>query len=87
MRDKVSISKELETKRTRLALYYKREAEMLDGGVQSYGIGSRNMARYSTDLGSVRSAIKELEADIETLEGEQAGRTPRFAQGVVPRDW
>ena len=32
--------------KTRLELYYKREEEMLSGGVQSYGIGTRNATRY-----------------------------------------
>ena len=44
------IEYQLSIKRNRLELYLKREAEMLDGGVQSYGIGSRNLARYNTDL-------------------------------------
>jgi hypothetical protein len=46
------IEYQLSIKRNRLELYLKREAEMLDGGVQSYGIGSRNLARYNTDLGT-----------------------------------
>ena len=49
------IEYQLSIKRNRLELYLKREAEMLDGGVQSYGIGSRNLARYNTDLGSIRA--------------------------------
>ena len=36
--------------KTRLELYYKREEEMLSGGVQSYGIGTRNATRYQTAL-------------------------------------
>ena len=52
------IEYQLSIKRNRLELYLKREAEMLDGGVQSYGIGSRNLARYNTDLGSIRAAIR-----------------------------
>lgn len=87
MKSRTTIEAELATKRERLALYLKREAEMLDGGVQSYGIGSRNLARYNTDLGAVRASIKELEADIETLEGALDGQKPRRAVGVVPRDW
>ena len=77
------IEYQLSIKRNRLELYLKREAEMLDGGVQSYGIGSRNLARYNTDLGS----IKQLEADIEALEAALNGEKPRKAVGVVPRDW
>ena len=71
------IEYQLSIKRNRLELYLKREAEMLDGGVQSYGIGSRNLARYNTDL----------EADIEALEAALNGEKPRKAVGVVPRDW
>lgn len=87
MKTRSIIESELEVKRSRLELYLKREAEMLDGGVQSYGIGSRNLARYNTDLSAIRAAIKELERDIETLEGALCGQKPRKAVGVVPRDW
>lgn len=87
MKTKKTIELQLETKRSRLALYLKREAEMLDGGVQSYGIGSRNLARYNTDLSAIRAAIKELEEEIELLEGELHGQKPRKAVRVVPRDW
>ena len=87
MKTKKTIELQLETKRSRLALYLKREAEMLDGGVQSYGIGSRNLARYNTDLSAIRAAIKELKEEIELLEGELHGQKPRKAVGVVPRDW
>ncbi len=77
----------IESKKKRLELYLKREAEMLDGGVQSYGLGSRNVTRYNTDLAQIRASIKELEREIATLEGQQAGKKPRKAVGVVPRDW
>ena len=80
------IEYQLSIKRNRLELYLKREAEMLDGGVQSYGIGSRNLARYNADR-SIRAAIKQLEADIEALEAALNGEKPRKAVGVVPRDW
>lgn len=87
MKTRKTIELQLSTKRDRLALYLKREAEMLDGGVQSYGIGSRNLARYNTDLSTIRAAIKTLEEEIELLEGELNGQRPRKAVGVVPRDW
>ena len=82
-----AIVKQLETKRDRLAIYLARETEMLTGGVQSYGIGSRNLTRYQTDLSNIRAAIKELEADIALLEGRLSGLSARKAVGVVPRDW
>lgn len=87
MKTRTTIEAELTVKRNRLELYLKREAEMLDGGVQSYGIGSRNLARYNTDLSQIRAAIKQLEDEIANLEGALNGQKPRKAVGVVPRDW
>lgn len=81
------IQQKLTAKKARLAAYLDRETEMLTGGVQSYGIGSRNLARYQTDLSNIRAAIKELEAEIDLLEGQLEGRAVRKAVGVIPRDW
>lgn len=69
--------------RKRLELYYKREEEMLNGGVQSYGLGTRSATRYQTDLSIIRNAIKELEEEIASLES----KSQRRAVGVIPRDW
>lgn len=69
--------------RKRLELYYKREEEMLNGGVQSYGLGTRSATRYQTDLSTIRNAIKELEEEIASLES----KSQRRAVGVTPRDW
>jgi len=77
----------LDKKRERLNLYYEREKTMLEGGVQSYGIGNRNLARYNTDLNSVRDTIKTLEEDILGLENRLNGVAPRKSVGIIPRDW
>lgn len=82
-----AVKAKLESKKQRLAAYLARETEMLTGGVQSYGIGSRNLSRYQTDLANVRAAIKELEQEIAELEQQLSGRAPRKAVGVIPRDW
>ena len=82
-----TIQKQIDEKKKRLAAYLDREMEMLNGGVQSYGIGSRNLTRYQTDLSNVRAAIKELETEISLLEGKLAGKSVRKAVGVIPRDW
>jgi len=87
MRTKETITADLTSARSRLTLYLNREAEMLSGGVQSYGIGSRNLTRYNTDLSTIREAIKQLKQEIAELEAELAGGKPRRAVGVVPRDW
>lgn len=82
------ISVIIEQKKTRLKLYYDREAYMLSpDAVQSYGIGSRNLQRYSTDLEDIQKTIKQLEDEIKDLEAEADGRKPRKTVAVVPRDW
>ena len=82
-----AIQQKINEKKQRLAAYLDREMEMLKGGVQSYGIGSRNLTRYQTDLTNVRAAIKELEAEIALLEGKLSGQAVRKSVGVIPRDW
>lgn len=84
---KESIQQKISEKKQRRAAYLDREMEMLKGGVQSYGIGSRNLSRYQTDLSNIRAAIKELEEEIAILEGKLAGKSARKAVGVIPRDW
>ncbi len=87
-RSKATIQQELETTRRRLEAYLDREADMLaKNGVQSYGIGSRNIQYYSTALKDIQDMIEKLRARIRELEAELEGRAPRRALGVVPRDW
>lgn len=85
MSNKEKYKADLAKKKERLDLYYAQEEKMLSGGVQSYGLGSRNVARYNTDLAQIRAAIKELEAEIEELEGLISGKKSRRCVGVVPR--
>lgn len=88
MRRRETIQAELTQARERLALYLAREADMLDkNGVQSYGIGSRNLQHYSTALKDIQDMIEKLRARIRELEAELAGGNARRAVGVVPRDW
>ena len=85
MTKKEKYQAELDRKKARLELYYAQEEKMLTGGVQSYGIGSRNLARYQTDLAQIKSTIKELEAEIEELEGLLTGNKSRKCVGIIPR--
>lgn len=88
MRQRETIQAELTQTRERLALYLKREADMLDkNGVQSYGIGSRNLQHYSTALKDIQDMIEKLRTRIRELEAELAGGSARRALGVVPHDW
>ena len=81
------IQQKIATTRERLDLYLAREKEMLTGGVQSYGVGSRNLTRYNTDLSAIRSAIEELKKELEELQVEEKGGKTRKAFAVLPRDW
>lgn len=85
--EREDLQRRLQEERERLASYRARELEMLRGGVQSYGIGSRNVARYSLDLNSIREAIKEIEQTIAELESRLRGGNVRRAMGVIIRDW
>lgn len=84
---KERLKQDLAEKRERRTLYLEREKVMLTGGVQSYGIGSRNLARYNTDLSQIRAAIKELTNEIDELEALIAGEPVRKRIGLVFRDW
>lgn len=76
---------EIEIKQNRLSLYYKQEEKMLTDGVQSYGVGSRNLTRYNADLADIRAAIEKLEGEIEELEGLISGTKSRKVVSVIPR--
>lgn len=84
---KARITAALEEKRERRKLYLERERVMLTGGVQSYGIGSRNLARYNTDLSQIRAAIDQLTEEIDELEAILANEPVRKRVGLVFRDW
>ena len=85
--NKADIQAKIKDKKERLEAYRNRELEILKGGVQSYGIGSRNVTRYNVDLASIRSAIKDLEKEIAELEALLGGGNVRKAVGVILRDW
>ena len=85
---KTEITIKVKQKRERLQLYLDREKYMLSpDAVQSYGIGSRNLQRYSTDLNDIQEMIKKLEDEIAELEAQMNGLHPRRSVGVLPRDW
>lgn len=58
---------------------------LVDGGVQSYTIGSRSLNKL--DLEKITKEIKEHEKAIAELESVLKGGRRRKAVGVVPRDW
>ena len=85
--NKKQAKERLEKVKKRLDLYYNREEEMLSGGVQSYGLGTRNVSRYNTELETVRATIKELEKEKSELEKIIAGGSRRRSMACIPKDW
>lgn len=81
------LESELAEKRERRTLYLAQEKTMLTGGVQSYGIGSRNRARYNTELSQIRAAIKELSDEIKEIEAKLDGGSARKRVALVYREW
>ena len=58
---------------------------LLNGQVQSYTIGSRNLTKF--DLTKLREEIAYHQKEIDCLTAELNGKCRRRAVGVVPRDW
>lgn len=58
---------------------------LLEGGVASYTIDDRTLTRL--DLSVLQSQITEAERMVDALEQQVAGKKPRRAFGIVPRDW
>lgn len=85
MNKKERYKAELESKQARLKLYLDMEEKMLTGSPQAYSVGSRSKTNYSMSPDQLRSAIKELEAEIEELEGLLSGNKSRKIVSVIPR--
>ena len=58
---------------------------LIEGGVKSYMIDDRQLTRF--DLPALSDEIEKTEQKIDELEAALAGRGPRKAVGIVPRDW
>lgn len=78
--------------RNRLEFHRKASAELckaylalVEGGVQSYSIGSRSLTKF--DLQDILDQIAEHDKKAAELEALLNGGKRRKAVGVVPRDW
>lgn len=58
---------------------------LLNGGVKSYTIGQRSLTRF--DISALKDEITEEEQKVDELTALLAGKKPRKAFGIVPRDW
>ena len=58
---------------------------LLNGQVQSYTIGSRNLTKF--DLTKLREEIAFHQKEVDALNAELNGQKRRRAVGIVPCDW
>lgn len=58
---------------------------LVKGGVKSYMIDDRQLTRF--DLKTLKDEIDDAEAKINELEAELAGKKPRKAYAIFPREW
>lgn len=87
------ITRQMKRKQERLEfLYCVLEAErkaylaLLEGGVKSFTIGSRELTHF--DLPDLWRNIQEMEQEIAELENEICGSgNTRKMVGIVPRGW
>lgn len=81
--NKTTIESRLKLYKSRLELYLKAEAAILEGA-QSYSIGSRHLTR--ADLAEIRKMITTLEDGIDEFEAQLSGGSRRKCIRVIPRD-
>lgn len=58
---------------------------LIEGGVKSYMIDDRQLTRF--DAPDLLKQMEKIEEKIDELEALLAGRGPRKAVGIIPRDW
>ena len=80
------IRQKIADKQARLEMYKAAEQKIINGDVQAYGIGSRNLTRYPLNLADVRDEIEKLEDEIAELQAELCGCKARKAAAVIIRD-
>lgn len=82
--DRTELQARITFRRTALADLRKAYLALVDGQVQSYTIGSRNLTRF--DITKLKEEITAMEKELDSLEALASGGRRRKAVGVIPRD-
>lgn len=83
--DRTELKARLEFRKSALKAARAAYLALLEGQVQSYAIGSRNLTKF--DLPKLKEEISELEKEVDELEAALSGKKRRRAVGVIARDW
>lgn len=79
-----TLKRRLSIKENHLEKLYVAYEALLDGGVQSYAIGSRNLTKLN--LPELYEEIRQLEKEVDALTCLTSGGAARRAIRVIPRD-
>lgn len=82
--DKTELRARISFRKAALTDLRKAYLALVDGQVQSYTIGSRNLTRF--DLTKLKDEITAMEKELDSLEALANGGNRRKAVGVIPRD-
>lgn len=82
--DRTELQARLEFRRAAITELRKAYLALVNGQVQSYAIGSRNLTKF--DISKLKAEIEDMEKEIDQLAALESGRTRRKAVGVIPRD-
>lgn len=79
------LKKRIEVKEKALDAAYLAYQSLMEGNVQRYVLGSRELTKL--DLEKLGNEITKLENELEELESLLNGGARRKAVAVIPRDW
>lgn len=79
------LKKRIEVKEKALDAAYIAYQSLMEGNVQRYVLGSRELTKL--DLEKLGKEISKLENELEELESLLNGGARRKAVAVIPRDW
>ncbi len=79
------LKKRIEVKEKALDAAYLAYQSLMEGNVQRYVLGSRELTKL--DLEKLGKEISKLENELEELESLLNGGARRKAVAVIPRDW
>lgn len=79
------LKKRIEVKEKALDAAYIAYQSLMEGNVQRYVLGSRELTKL--DLEKLGKEITKMENELEELESLLNGGARRKAVAVIPRDW